>query len=157
MLIGNATEAYERQPSGSPATEPITFSITTGDASNCYGAFYYAIRIKEGTNYGYTVYHEDTQEDTWTDVLCTDLSWTGTGNCETDFTVDAVDLACNQEGTGEATWSDTLDGTDWTWAIEAAAPTGTTTTTTDITDTELGAFAIIVFLIAAFTGYILIR
>jgi len=165
MFIATATEAYERQPSGSPATEPITFSVdsATDVSSNCVGGYQtIGVQTEAGSPYstGYLDWQADASTVTWTDKTCSDIAyWQGNSeSCTEDFPVVETLIVCNDTADYDEMWSAySLDGTDWTWAIEAAAPTGTTTTTTDITDTELGAYAIIVFLIAAFTGFVLIR
>lgn len=159
-----AAQAYTREPSGDPATEPITFTVdsATDASSNCVGG-YQTIAIQWQTGSPYSTFYFDWQADaaqlTWSEETCDAKAYDqgDTQPCTEDFEVAEVLVVCNDTADYDETWSAySLDGTDFTWSFEQEATTTAATTTTDLSDTELGAYAILIFLLASVVTFVLI-
>jgi len=166
MAVPIETEAYTRSPSGDPAEEPITFTVTQSDiyGGSCANGKYVALQIRfDGQAEGYGSITDWTQSNgssdiTWSDLILADgfqLEYTGH---PTEGPVDVLNqyVLCNDNAANDYGWTSAAVGATFEWQTEAVESTSTATTTQIMSDDELGAWGIVVFILGALVSFILI-
>jgi len=161
-LVPTETRAFARVPSGDPAAEPITFTVSQSDfdGGSCANGRYASLQIRfDGQTVGYGSMlpwelSDGSSDITWTDVTLAagfGLEYANHPTATKDVAV--IYSTCNLNADYDYNWAPNNLNTTFTWEVATEEATTTTSTVETLSDVELGAYAIVIFLLAVLVSF----